>query len=141
MRAGSMLSILLVIFTLVGCATTATKGTSEYDLIPANGVSELNYDQNGNIIVKRDAGMFGMALGADFYINGKRKFTLSAGQYFQFLLPTGNYILMLSSGEIVNLGNPFQRSLRVTIADEKEKRYFRVFPMPAQGMVMEEIFE
>lgn len=131
----------MVIFTLIGCATTATKGTSEYELIPANEVSELIYDQNGNIIIKRDAGMFGMALGADFYINGKKKLNLSAGQYFQFSLPTGNYYFMLSSGEIVNLGSPFQRSLRVTVADEKEKRYFRIFPMPTQGMLMEEVIE
>ena len=141
MRFFSILSILIVFYTLIGCATTATKGTSEYELIPANEVSGLTYYKHGNIIIKRDAGMFGMALGADFYINGKKKINLSAGQYFQFTLPRGNYFFMLSSGEVVNLGSPFQRSLRVTVADEKEKRYFRIFPMPAQGMVIEEVIE
>lgn len=141
MKVVSMLFISMVIFTLIGCATTATKGTSEYELIPANEVAELNYDQNGNIIIKRDAGIFGMALGADFYIDGKKKLNLSSGQYFQFSLPRGNYFFMLSSGEILNLGSPFQRSLRVTVADEKEKRHFRIFPMPVQGMVIEEVIE
>lgn len=133
------LIIALTIF-IGGCSTHNRIGIESYKKLDGE-VARLTTSGQNNIIIKRDKGFFGSALKANIYLDGEKKFTLKPGQYYQFTLTTGDYFIMLESAKGANLGTAFKRSLRISIKDQSEKRHFRVFPMPMQGMVIEEISE
>jgi hypothetical protein len=74
----------------------------------------------------------GSALGATLFVNNEKLVQLSPGEFFRF---------NLLSGEAVNLGTPFERTLKLSITEQERATTIRVFPMPGQGMMMEEVYE
>jgi len=136
----SVLFFALILFH--GCATTNTPGTNQHTQVSSSKSVHPNYsfDTTGNIIVKRDSGFMGSALGATLYINDEELVKLSPGEFFQFKLSSGTYFLALKSGEAANLGKPFLRTLKLEIS-ESSHITVRVFPMPGQGMTMEEVYQ
>ena len=134
--------ISIVLFgSLFGCATYSKPRTNSYSLIKQTNINNVEYNKDGNIIIKRDPGFIGSAIEANFYINGDLKFNLLPGEFYQFSLPANKYIFTITSAKALNLGTEFKRSLRIEINNIEEKRIIRVFPMPTQGMIIEEIYE
>jgi hypothetical protein len=140
-----VIKTLIPLFLIVvsSCATTNQPGTVNYKIVPGSRVYTDNFifNNKGNIIIKRDSGFMGSALNSIFYINDIKIVKLLPGEYYQFNLPKGIYFLGLASGEGVNLGTPFVRSLKIEITDENKRLTFRVFPMPTQGLVIEEVYQ
>lgn len=123
----------ILAFFLFGCATQNTPGTTDY-----NEVQTSISNKNGNIIVKRDNGFMGSLLSANIFIDNKMVAPLDPGDFIRIQLEGGVHFISVSSAKSLNLGTAFERSIRIEIADNMV-RTFRVFPMPTQGIVIEEI--
>ncbi|MBQ3695775.1 MAG: hypothetical protein II938_02235 [Alphaproteobacteria bacterium] len=129
-----MKKLFVVIFAilLVGCATQNIPGIDSYEEITMP-ISK----KEGNIIVKRDKGLMGIALGADLYIDNNFIASLGSGNFVRFKLDKGSHFVSISSGKGTNLGTAFERTFRLDITDDTV-RTLRIFPMPGQGMIIEE---
>jgi hypothetical protein len=138
-----LLFLISASFLFYACATTNQPGITQYKPVSEKRVYNPQYPfaPDGNIIIKRDNGFMGSALEAVLFVDKKKTTELFPGEYYQFKLPNGVYFLTLVSGEFANLGRPFERTLKLDISDESKVSTFRVFPMPTQGMVMEEVYE
>ena len=120
-----ILFLLIGIATLlVSCATQNISGTASYEEIQTSISNE-----NGNVIVKRDSGFMGSALSSNLFVDNQFVASLRPGK--------GVHFISISSAKALNLGTAFERNLRVEITDDTT-RTFRVFPMPGQGMTIEE---
>jgi hypothetical protein len=138
-----LLFFISVSFLFYSCATTNYPGIAQYTLVPERNVFSARYSfvPDGNIIIKRDGGFMGSALGATLFVNNEKFVQLSSGAFFRFKLSPGTYFVSLLSGEVVNLGKPFERTLKLDIMEQNRPTTIRVFPMPGQGMMMEEVYE
>jgi hypothetical protein len=104
--------------------------------------NQYPFAQDGNIILKRDGGFMGSALNATVFINKEKVARFSPGQYYRLRLSQGVYFVSLESGKGVNLGTPFERTIKLEISDDDSRvTTIRIFPMPTQGMTMEEVYE
>ena len=119
-------------FLLVGCATQNISGTASYEEIQTSISNE-----NGNVIVKRDSGFMGSALSSNLFVDNQFVASLRPGNFVQIQIDKGVHFISISSAKALNLGTAFERNLRVEITDDTT-RTFRVFPMPGQGMTIEE---
>jgi hypothetical protein len=137
------LTIILVMIFFASCATANKPGVEQYTPVPANHIysNQYPFSMDGNIILKRDSGFVGSALSAVIFINNEKIVQFSQGQYYRLFLPNGVYFLSLKSGEGVNLGTPFERTIKLEINDQSRVITIRIFSMPTQGMVMEEVYE
>lgn len=125
--------LLIGISTLFfGCATQNIPGTASYEEIKTAISTE-----NGNIIVKRDNGFMGSALSSNLFVDNQFVTALRPGNFVQLRIDKGVHFISISSAKALNLGTAFERNLRFEIKDETT-RTFRVFPMPTQGMMIEE---
>jgi hypothetical protein len=77
----------------------------------------------------------GSALGATLFVNNEKLVQLSPGEFFRFYLPSETCFISLVSGEVTNLGTPFERTLKLDIVERERATTIRVFPMPGQGML------
>jgi len=137
------LTVIFFVFLLAACATTNQPGIARYTPAPKNRTysSQYPFAQNGNIILKRDGGFMGAAIDATIFINREKVVQLSPGEYYRLHLPNGVYFISLESGKVVNLGKPFERTIKLEINDNSHVTTIRIFPMPTQGMTMEEVYE
>jgi len=137
------LSYMFIMLLLASCATTNQPGVEKYVPISKDRIYSNQYPfaVDGNIILKRDSGFMGSALDAVIFINNEKIAKFSPGQYYRLFLSKGIYFLSLRSGEVVNLGTPFERTIKLEINDDPRLITIRIFPMPTQGMVMEEVYE
>jgi len=133
--------IILLLF-LSSCVTSNQVGLYNYKPVSENRVFHEGYsfNENGNIIIKRDSGFFGSALDAEIAINNNRFFEIFPGEYFRFNLEPGTYFFTVISGKEGSFGPPYVRSLKIETTRDRNV-IIRVFPMPMQGMVIEEILE
>jgi len=137
------LSAIFFTLLLVSCATTNQPGIDQYSPVPKNRTysNQYSFAQDGNIILKRDSGFLGAALDATIFINREKVAQFSPGQYYRVHLPKGVYFVSLESGKGVNLGTPFERTIKLEISEDDSKvTTIRIFPMPTQGMMMEEVY-
>lgn len=79
----------------------------------------------------------GYLLDADIFIDNSLITPLAPGDFIRIKLDNGIHFISVSSAENLNLGTAFERSIRIEITDDKV-RTIRVFPMPTQGIVIEE---
>lgn len=124
--------LLVSVFVFFGCATQNISGTANYAEVWSSISAE-----NGNIIVKRDSGFMGSALSSNLFLDNEFVASLCPGNFVQFRLGKGIHFISISSAKALNLGTAFERNLRIEITDDTV-RTFRVFPMPGQGMMIEE---
>lgn len=135
MKKKLYIAVMGIVVLLSSCATQNFRGTDNY--------SEKHIsisDNEGNIIIKRDSGFMGGALTSHIFIDNVFIVKLNPGEFVQINLENGIHFITISSGEFVNLGTAFERTLRIEVLD-RNKRTFRVFPMPTQGIMLEEIME
>lgn len=127
-----IIGLLFVLILFIGCATQNITGTEKYNevLLPAS-------NEAGNIIIKRDRGAMGSALVSNLFIDNEFLVRLRQGEFVRIQLKDGTHFITVSSAKGVNLGTAFERTLRVDIVDNTV-RTFRVFPMPTQGILIEE---
>lgn len=128
---------LIISVLFFSCSTVNKAGLDDYTRVSDSTM----FDATGNVIIKRDSGFMGSAVSAFLYVDKKFCCRLSPGTFCKIRLHKGSHFLSVTSAKVLNLGKEFNRSLRVDITDETEIRTFRVFPMPTQGIVIEEIME
>jgi len=138
----NILIVLIGFFILTSCATSNNIGIDNYRIIENKNIISRNYEfnENGNVTIKRDSGFMGVALDGTFSINNIEIFRIAAGEYYIINLEPGSYFFSLASAQGTNLGTPFVRTLRINMT-EGDRITLRIFPMPTQGLVMEEVLE
>ena len=96
--------LICLVLLLTGCTTHHTPGVADYK--PINAAQLLtpiqppsNVQNASTVIVKRDNGLAGSALAAEFFVDGTATARLSAGDYFKFEIEPGEHIFGVKSSK------------------------------------------
>ncbi|GHZ69273.1 putative phage protein [Vibrio cholerae] len=117
------ISALLFSVALAGCASSPVSH-NEAKLIDSDRIISNKYskprENSSTVIVKRDKGFMGSACSSRVYINAVPLVDIDPGEYYEFYLNSGNYIISAAPNGICSGG---MYETQINIEDPKTLKY------------------